>query len=278
MKEAPLGALFAFVHDDKPQLIDFDPVHFHPELKGLPDPLRGDQDRIWRCVSWGAGSKRADAFLAHAYRLLFGGQVPTVARANLAVAWTVDHVRRYNVGLVGGKLQLAVIEKRSGTWLRTMRIREKPKAKWSFLKNIFLSFAKNRSLRSQRGQVRSRRATSFTLLGVFTDGPSPLRAIRSTSPARCCTGHWTGLGHCVVFAPCDPRRIHGAKARHRAGGKASTSAIRGDLSGLCPSRAAMDLVSPCRWRCSKRLCLHRGDRAQDRQPVSPWTGSGAKED
>ena len=93
-----------------------------------------------------------------------------------------------------------------------------------------------------------------------------------------CTGDWTGLGHCVVFAPCDPRRIHGAKARHRAGGKASTSAIRGDLSGLCPSRAAMDLVSPCRWRCSKRLCLHREDRAQDRQPVSPWTGDGAKED
>jgi hypothetical protein len=112
-----LGALFAFVHADKPQLIDFDPVQFHPELKGLPDPLRGDQDRIWRCVSWGAGSKLADAFLAHAYRLLFGGKVPTVARAKLAVAWTVDHVRRYNVGLVGGKLQLAALEKLNGVWI-----------------------------------------------------------------------------------------------------------------------------------------------------------------
>ncbi len=88
---------------------------------------RGDQDRIWRCVSWGAGSKLADAFLAHVYRLLFGEKasdgsdwklkVPTVARAKLAVAWTVDHARRYNTGLVGGKLQLAVLEKRNGLWI-----------------------------------------------------------------------------------------------------------------------------------------------------------------
>ncbi len=124
-----VGALFAFVSKDKPQLIDFDPIQFHPELKGLPDPQRGDQDRNWRCVSWGLGSKLADAFLAHAYRLLFGERgsdgsridqwklkVPTVARAKLAVAWTVDHVRRYNTGLVGGKLQLAILEKRNGTW------------------------------------------------------------------------------------------------------------------------------------------------------------------
>jgi hypothetical protein len=42
------GALFAFVHGDKPHLIDFDPTQFHPELKGQPDPERADQDRIWR--------------------------------------------------------------------------------------------------------------------------------------------------------------------------------------------------------------------------------------
>jgi hypothetical protein len=40
-------------------------------VKGLPDPLRADQDRIWRCVSWGAGQQLADSFLAHVYRLLF---------------------------------------------------------------------------------------------------------------------------------------------------------------------------------------------------------------
>ncbi len=111
-----LGALFAFVNDDKPQLIDFDPTQFHPEIKGLPDPMRGDQDRNWRCVSWGGGQRLADSFLAHAYRLLFSGKVPTIARAKLAVAWTVDHVRRYNIGLVGGDLQLAILEKVNGVW------------------------------------------------------------------------------------------------------------------------------------------------------------------
>jgi hypothetical protein len=111
-----LGALFAFVTAGEPQLIDFDTVQFHPELKGLPDAKRGDQDRIWRCVSMGAGQQLADAFLAHSYRLLFGDKVPTIDRAKLVVAWTVDHVRKYNIGLVGGKLQLAVLEKVNGAW------------------------------------------------------------------------------------------------------------------------------------------------------------------
>ena len=33
------------------------------------------------------------------------------------MAWTVDHARRYNTGLVGGKLQLAVLEKRNEGWI-----------------------------------------------------------------------------------------------------------------------------------------------------------------
>jgi hypothetical protein len=110
------GALFAFVCNEEPQLIDFDAISFHPELKGLPDPNRGGQDRIWRCVSMGAGQALADAFLAHAYRLLFGEQVPNIKRAKLIVAWTINHVVRYNPGLVGGELQLAVLEKRDGVW------------------------------------------------------------------------------------------------------------------------------------------------------------------
>ena len=110
------GALFAFVCGDEPQLIDFDTVSFHPELKGLPDPQRGGQDRIWRCVSMGAGQALADAFLAHSYRLLFGQQIPTINRAKLVVAWTIKHVVRYNPGLVGGELQLAILEKSNGAW------------------------------------------------------------------------------------------------------------------------------------------------------------------
>jgi hypothetical protein len=110
------GALFAFVCGGEPQLIDFDSVSFHPELKGLPDPKRAGQDRTWRCVSMGAGQALADAFLAHSYRLLFGQQVPTINRAKLVVAWTIKHVVRYNPGLVGGELQLAVLQKRNEKW------------------------------------------------------------------------------------------------------------------------------------------------------------------
>ena len=112
-----LGALLAFVHKDTPYLIDFDSQRFHPELKGMPDPQRGDQDRIWRCVSMGAGQQLADAFLAHAYDVLFDRRVPRVDRAKLAVAWTIDHVRRFNIGFVGGETRLAVLEKKEGKWL-----------------------------------------------------------------------------------------------------------------------------------------------------------------
>jgi len=111
------GALFAFVCGGEPQLIDFDSVSFHPELKGFPDARRDGKDRIWRCVSMGAGQALADAFLAHSYRLLFGEEVPTINRAKLVVAWTIKHVVRYNPGLVGGELQLAILKKRDGEWI-----------------------------------------------------------------------------------------------------------------------------------------------------------------
>jgi hypothetical protein len=110
------GALFAFVCRDQPHLTDFDTISFHPDLKGLPDEKRGGKDRIWRCVSMGAGQALSDAFLAHSYRLLFGEETPTIDRAKLVVAWTIKHVIKYNPGLVGGELQLAILEKRNEKW------------------------------------------------------------------------------------------------------------------------------------------------------------------
>jgi hypothetical protein len=111
-----LGALLAFVNNGKPQLIDFDRVQFHPEVKGMPDPQRGDHDRIARWVSMGIGQQMADAFLAHANRLLFDGKVPTIDRAKLVVAWAIDHVKRYHPGLVSGETRLAVLEKTNDAW------------------------------------------------------------------------------------------------------------------------------------------------------------------
>jgi hypothetical protein len=109
-----LGCLVAFANNE-PQLLEFDALNFHPELKGRPDPIRGD--RIWRAASMGSGQMLADSFLAHAYRLLFGTRVPRIDRAKLAVSWALDHVIRYNTGGIGGKQQMAVLQKAAnGDW------------------------------------------------------------------------------------------------------------------------------------------------------------------
>jgi hypothetical protein len=110
-----LGALVALIVGDSPQLFEFDGIQFHPEVKGIPDPARGD--RVWRAASMGSGQMLADSFLAHAYRLLFGDRTPRVDRAKLVVSWALDHVIRYNTGGVGGKQQIAVLERNAtGAW------------------------------------------------------------------------------------------------------------------------------------------------------------------
>jgi hypothetical protein len=109
-----LGSLVAFGNHE-PQLLEFDSVQLHPEVKGSPDPGRGD--RVWRVASMGSGQMLADSFLAHAYRLLFGNRVPRIDRAKLAVSWALDHVIRYNTGGIGGKQQMAVLERTiDGGW------------------------------------------------------------------------------------------------------------------------------------------------------------------
>jgi hypothetical protein len=64
----------------------------------------------------GIGKQLADAFLAHAYRVLFGDKVPTIERARVAIVWTIDHVLRHNTSLVGGTPHLAILEKVDGKW------------------------------------------------------------------------------------------------------------------------------------------------------------------
>jgi hypothetical protein len=109
-----LGALVAFANNE-PQLLEFEAIQFHPELKGTPDPGRGD--RVWRAASMGSGQILADSFLAHAYRLLFATRLPRIDRAKLVVSWALDHVIRYNTGGIGGQQQMAVLEKTAaGDW------------------------------------------------------------------------------------------------------------------------------------------------------------------
>ena len=44
------------------------------------------------------------------------GFLPVLLDAIELALGTIDHLRRYNIGLVGGKLQLAVLEKVNGEW------------------------------------------------------------------------------------------------------------------------------------------------------------------
>jgi 20S proteasome alpha/beta subunit len=110
-----IGMLLALQVSGEPQLIEFDPTLFQPEIKGQRHPTKGD--RINRFVSMGSGQLLADPFLAHAYRLLFGEKIPTVAQARLLVAWTIDHVIRYNTGGIGGDIQIAVLQKQEKKWV-----------------------------------------------------------------------------------------------------------------------------------------------------------------
>ncbi len=74
-------------------------------------------------VSLGSGQPIADPFLALLKRLLWNDTEPTLAEGRLAAVWTIDHVRRTNPGGVGGEIQLATLEGKSGS-LPTVDIME----------------------------------------------------------------------------------------------------------------------------------------------------------
>jgi 20S proteasome alpha/beta subunit len=111
-----LGALVAFVSENKPQLVEFDHLQFHPEVKGVS--AADGKPRTRPYVTMGSGQVMADPFIAHVHRMLFGnGKVPTLSEGRLLVAWTLQHVISYNTGGVAGDLQMAVLEKQDNKWV-----------------------------------------------------------------------------------------------------------------------------------------------------------------
>ena len=110
-----LGALIGMPLGQEPRLLYYDWQTFRPELVG---ERTGERFKTLPLVTMGSGAKLADPFLAHAHRALFGEtHFPTVKNARLLVAWTLDHVMRFNTGGFGGDhLDIAVLEKVSGQW------------------------------------------------------------------------------------------------------------------------------------------------------------------
>jgi hypothetical protein len=109
-----LGALVAFVCGGKAQLTEFDPLQFHPELKGQINPDGRQKTRPY--VTMGAGQIMADPFIAHVNYMLFGSGVPKLSEGRLLVAWTLRHVLAFNTGGVGGDMQIQALEKINGKW------------------------------------------------------------------------------------------------------------------------------------------------------------------
>ena len=110
-----LGALVAFGCDEGPQLVEFDALQFHPELKGLTGDDGKQKSRPY--VTMGSGQLMGDPFVAHIHRLLFKDAMPTVSEGRLLVAWTLKHVIDYNSGGVAGEQQMAVLQKGKGGWV-----------------------------------------------------------------------------------------------------------------------------------------------------------------
>ncbi len=110
-----LGALVGVVVQNEPRLYWFDQQNFRPELVGERDET--GQFRTLPLITHGGGQKLADPFLLHAHRVLFGeGHFPDVGEGRLLVAWTLDHVIRYNVGGVGGAQCIVALERHNDGW------------------------------------------------------------------------------------------------------------------------------------------------------------------
>ncbi len=98
-----LGALVAFPLGVKPFLIEFDSIHFHPELKTKEICF----------VSMGCGQPIADPFLGFLRRVFANDDkvLPPLSLGKFAVNWTLRHTINLNTGGIGGKPYIAVLER-----------------------------------------------------------------------------------------------------------------------------------------------------------------------
>jgi hypothetical protein len=114
------GCLMGFASDKiGPQLVEFDHMQFHPELKGETDDAGALKSRPF--ATMGSGQLLADPFIAHAHRVLFGEKTtPTVAQGRLLVTWTLQHASAYAVGHVGGELSIAQLQKSEKQWTTSL--------------------------------------------------------------------------------------------------------------------------------------------------------------
>jgi len=92
--------------DASPQLVEFDPVGFQPEIK---------KDNL-HFVSMGSGQILADPFLAFVSRILWGSKPPDVKMGSFGLYWVLSYTIQYAPGGVGRPIKIAVLKKEKGDW------------------------------------------------------------------------------------------------------------------------------------------------------------------
>jgi hypothetical protein len=73
-----------------------------------------DDDVPW--ITLGSGQVTADPFLAFLRRIFWPDRVPTLSEGRLGAVWTLDHSIHVNRRVVGGEIQVVVLEKQGETW------------------------------------------------------------------------------------------------------------------------------------------------------------------
>lgn len=98
---AEYGALVAYPHRNKPQLVEFAPGTLQPEWK--------TPAQLWY-ASMGSGQPIADPFLGLMRRVYCPESPPSLATGRFMAFWTLHHTCDVNAGGIKEPIQLAVLD------------------------------------------------------------------------------------------------------------------------------------------------------------------------
>lgn len=107
IKPGLIGALIAFVFDNRPVLCEFDITNFQPELK--------TSRSAWYC-SMGSAQTILDPFLGFLREIFWKEGLPNLHEGIFSVVWALHHAILVNPGGVNEPIQIAILEK-SDEWM-----------------------------------------------------------------------------------------------------------------------------------------------------------------
>src|SRR5262249_24923581 len=92
-------------------------------------------------------------------------------RGGLVVAWSIKHAIRYNIGLVGGALQLAILERTNGAWISRYEDPGETEQQVDLLEQYISAFR-----HEQRPEVVAQKSEIDCIRPVKTTYPNRLRS------------------------------------------------------------------------------------------------------